>query len=248
METTAPTSPVRRVQRVRHELRRRDVEVIRVGRVGASFASVTFGGESLADFTSDSFDDHVKFMFTDAAGEVVRRDYTPRHYDHARRELTIEFELHGDGLACTWARQAAPGQHATIGGPRGSMIVPTDYAWHLLVGDATALPAVHRRLEELPAGAQALVIVQVADTADERDFHSDARLDVQWVRSGDELVSAVQALQLPPGEGYAWGAGEAGMMARLRTMLLNEKAHPREAMRMAAYWKRGASDFHDLDG
>ena len=31
----------------------------------------------------------------------------------------------------------------------------TNYDWHLLVGDETALPAATRRLEELPAGAQA---------------------------------------------------------------------------------------------
>jgi NADPH-dependent ferric siderophore reductase len=80
----------------------------------------------------------------------VRRDFTPRHYDQAARELTVEFALHATGAA--WARQAAPGQVAVIAGPRGSMIIPMDYAWHVLAGDATALPAIRRRLEELPAG------------------------------------------------------------------------------------------------
>ena len=48
-----------RVERVRHELRRRDVEVLRVERIGASFVDITFGGDSLATFVSDGFDDHV---------------------------------------------------------------------------------------------------------------------------------------------------------------------------------------------
>jgi len=236
----------RRVQRVRHELRRREVQVTRVDPIGPGFVGITFAADSLADFASDGFDDHVKFMFTDANGELVRRDYTPRRFDRARRELTIEFAIHGHGGASEWARHAEVGQAAVIGGPRGSMIVPTDYDWHLLAGDATALPAIHRRLEELPRDAHAIVVCQVADAADRRHFDSAtvARLEPQWVSTPDELVAAVGALRLPPGEGYAWCAGEASAMARLREGLV-EKAHPREAMRVAAYWKRGASDYHD---
>jgi len=144
-----------RVQRVRHELKRRDVAVARVEPLGGDFVAVTFAGDDLADFVSASFDDHVKFML----GEDVRRDYTPRRYDRAARELTIEFALHGDGKASAWARQAQVGQRAAIGGPRGSMIIPADYGWHLLAGDTTALPAIRRRMEELPAGVRAIVII-----------------------------------------------------------------------------------------
>jgi NADPH-dependent ferric siderophore reductase len=245
MDTLAPA---RRVQRVRHELKRRDVEVLRVEPAGANLVAITFGGGSLADFVSASFDDHVKFIFTGADGEPVRRDYTPRRFDTLRRELTIEFALHGHGPASEWARRAAPGAHATIGGPRGSMIIPTDYDWHLLAGDATALPAIHRRLEELPPGALARVVLQLPDLADRRGFDTAASLDLQWVRDADDLLAAVSGQPLPPGDGFVWCAGEASAMARLRQVLLDEKAHPRESMRVAAYWKRGVSEHHeDLD-
>jgi len=239
------TSPARRIQRVRHELLRRDVEVVRIEPQGPNFLSITFRGDSLDSFVSDSFDDHVKFMFPDAAGEMVRRDYTPRSFDRARRELTVEFALHGEGLASDWARHAVLGQRAVIGGPRGSMIVPMDYAWHLLVGDASALPAIHRRLEELPAEAHAIVVVQVDDPADRRVLDSAARVELQWVENAQQLVAAVRALALPLGEGFAWCAGEAAVMAELRTLLLQEKAQPKEAMKVAVYWKPGASDFHE---
>ncbi len=240
------THSERRVQRVRHELRRRDVRVARVEPVSPGFVSITFAGDSLADFVSEGFDDHVKFMFADDSGEMIRRDYTPRHFDQARRELTIEFAIHGHGQASEWSRQAAIGKEAVVGGPRGSMIVPMDYEWHLLAGDATALPAIHRRLDELPPGTRAIVIGQLADAADRRRFeNSAAQVDLQWVSTPDELVAAVRALRLPPGEGYAWGAGEARAMAALREVLLVDKAHPREATRVAAYWKHGASDYHD---
>jgi NADPH-dependent ferric siderophore reductase len=238
-------SPARRVQRVRHELKRRDVEVLRTEPAGANFVAITFGGESLADFVSASFDDHVKFMFAGADGELVRRDYTPRRFDAARRELTIEFALHGHGQASEWARQAAPGQQAVIGGPRGSMIIPTDYEWHLLVGDATALPAIHRRLEELPPGSRVRAVLQVPDRADRRSFDSAAQLELQWVDDADALVAAVSDRPLPAGEGFVWCAGEATVMARLRHALIDEKRHAREAMRVAAYWKHGVSEHHE---
>ena len=240
------SAPARRVQRVRHELHRRDVEVVRVEPMGPHFVSVTFHAESLAGFRSDSFDDHVKFMIDGASvDEPVRRDYTPRRFDAARRELTIEFALHGDGPAANWARQAKVGQRAIIGGPRGSMIIPMDYDWHLLVGDDSALPAISRRLEELPAGSRAIVIAQANDASGQRELASAAAVDAKWVDSGDAMVQALRDLKLPGGEGYAWCAGEAAVMAQLRNVLLAEKQHPKEAMKVAVYWKPGASDFHE---
>jgi len=241
---TSPES-TRRVQRVRHELKRRDLDVVRVATLSPHVRSITFGGEALADFVSASFDDHVKLMLDGGDGERVMRDYTPRHHDAAARELTIEFALHGDGPAASWAAQAEPGQHATIGGPRGSFIIPLDYQWHLLVGDETALPAIARRLEELPAGAQAIVIGQADDEADQRVFNTQAEVTVQWVNSASGLVDAVRALTLPAGEGYAWCAGEAAAMATLRSVLVDEKGHDRHAIRAAAYWKQGAAAHHE---
>ena len=232
------------VQRVRHELRRRELVVASVTPLGEHFVSVTFTGDALEDFISLGFDDHVKFMLEDdASGEPVRRDYTPRHYDAQSRQLTIEFALHGHGAASDWARHAAPGQSAIIGGPRGSMIVPLDFDWHLLVADATGLPAIRRRLEELPAGTRAIVVATV-DASDRILPETQAQLELHWLDDADALVAAVQALTLPAGEGYAWGGGEAAMMKRVRDVLADEKALPKEAMRISAYWKQGAADFH----
>lgn len=239
----------RRVQRVRHELKRRELQVARVEAVGANFRRVTFSGDSLADFVSASFDDHIKLILAAQTGEPVMRDYTPRRFDTAARELDIEFALHGDGPAADWAAQAQVGQRVTIGGPRGSFIVPTDFDWHLLIGDETALPAVARRLEELPAGTRAIVRMAVADPADRRPLPSAADVDLLWVATDAALLAAVRALALPQGEGYAWCAGEASTMAELRRVLVDDKGHDRHAIRAAAYWKRGAIAHHEnLDG
>jgi NADPH-dependent ferric siderophore reductase len=63
------------------------------------------------------------------------------------------------------------------------------------------------------------------------------------------LLETVRALELPPGEGYAWCAGEASAMAKLRRLLVEDKGLDRHAMRVAAYWKRGATAHHEnLEG
>jgi len=239
------TPTINRVRRVRHELMRRDVEVTRVDVISPHFTRITFRGDSLSSFVSESFDDHVKVIFQSEGTERVMRDYTPRSFDHGRRELTIEFALHGDGPAAEWATQAQPGQRVTIGGPRGSFVIPTDFDWHLLVGDETALPAISRRLEELPALAQAIVVCHAADPADRRAFASAASLTVQWVPQLHGLIDAVRGAGLPAGDGYAWCAGEAAVMAELRRVLVDEMGHDRHAIRAAAYWKRGSSGHHE---
>ena len=238
------TSTASRVQRVRHEIKRRDVEVVRIAELSAGFRSVTFGGDSLEGFISASFDDHVKFVLAGADGSPVMRDYTPRHFDAARRELTIEFALHGDGPAANWAAQAALGQRATIAGPRGSLIIPMDYEWHLFVGDETALPAIARRLEELPAGTRAIVLAQ-ADERDRRVFKTAADVSTQWFAEPGQLIEAVRSAELPLGEGYAWCAGEARAMAAVRRILVEDKGHDKHAIRAAAYWKQGAIAHHE---
>jgi NADPH-dependent ferric siderophore reductase len=182
-------------------------------------------------------------MFAAADGTQVRRDYTPRRFDREARELTIEFALHGDGEASGWARRAAVGHQALVGGPRGSMILPLDLDWQVLMGDATALPAIARRMEELPAGSRALVFVH-AEPGDRRAFASAADADVRWFDTPDALVDTLQGLALPAGRGFAWGGGEASLMARVR-QVLNGKGVPREATRVSAYWKRGVAEHHE---
>lgn len=259
-------SGARSVQRVRHPLKLRRLTVRAVRHVSPHLLSVTFAGDELHDFVSASFSDHVKLMLPPGPGQALvlpvigpdgervppapgsamplMRDYTPRRIDLAAGELDIEFALHGDGPAANWAQQAAPGQWLTIGGPRGSFVVPTDFDWHLLVGDDTGLPAVARRLEELPTGSRAIVRMQV-DEADRRTLASRADVDVQWLPDSASLLAAVRALQLPAGFGYAWCAGEAGVAAELRRIIVGEKSHDPKAIRAAAYWKRGASAHHE---
>ena len=172
------------------------------------------------------------------------RDYTPICYDAGMHTLQIDFAVHDGGPAVDWALQAPLGQWVGLAGPRGSMQVSTDLDWHVLLGDETAMPAIERRLTELPAGTHAIVRVQIADPADQRAWTSKAVLDCAFVPS---LSQAVEQLVLPAGTGFVWGAGENTLMSVLRASLLS-KGVDAKRMRLSAYWKRGVADHHEEIG
>ncbi len=274
---SASLRPDLAVTRVRHELKRRSLRVARVTHLTPHLVRVTLEGEELSDFISASFDDHVKVFFPSTergAGEAgvpaplpVARDFTPRRYDREARELDLEFALHDAGPASAWAAGAQPGQDLIVGGPRGSFVIPTAFDWHILVGDDTALPAIARRLEELPAGSRAFAVVEVDDESGTIPFDTRASLSCSWVyRDGaggatpgsaratpgstaatqnDALLQAVRALPRLAGEGYVWAAGEAAQIRAIRSYFVTERGIDKSRIRAASYWKRGAAAVHE---
>ncbi|MEX1167460.1 MAG: siderophore-interacting protein [Hydrogenophaga sp.] len=246
--TPSPTerTMAERIRRVRQEPRRRHVQVLRVEELSPHMRSITFGGDDLAHFASHAFDDHVKiFLPVPEGSAAIARDYTPRRFDADKRELCIEFALHGDGPAARWARAAQPGDRLTVGGPRGSFILPDDLHWYLLVGDSSSLPAILRRLEELPVSAPVQAIVQM-DASDQRALPQAAQGRLKWVSSAADCREAVQAWKPLSAEGFAWCAGEASEMRELRRLLVEDKGVDRQAVRAAAYWKRGTPSHHEM--
>lgn len=68
------TSSVRYPQRVRNELRFRELTVLRVERISAGFQRIVLGGEALDGFTSLGFDDHTKvFSLSQAVALRLRQ-------------------------------------------------------------------------------------------------------------------------------------------------------------------------------
>ncbi|RJX73080.1 siderophore-interacting protein [Pseudomonas sp. LS-2] len=248
------------IHRVSHEIKRRKLEVLRVTDITPRMRRVTLHGPDLTGFISLGTDDHVKLLFATTPEEQAAldtfmpgpngqgpkpamRDYTPRRYDAASGELDIDFVLHGDGPAATWAAQAQPGQFLHIAGPRGSMIVPDMFDSYLLIGDETALPAIARRLEELAANRRALVVVEIEDNAERQALESKAQVEVIWVLRGEQdLLEATRQLTLPEGDLYAWVATESALSRKVRRILLDEFKLDEAAVKAAGYWRLDDSD------
>jgi NADPH-dependent ferric siderophore reductase len=247
------------------------LQVREVTKLTPNMVRIVVGGDDLAGFISAAHDDHVKLFFPhpgeqkpvlatpgpngpvypEGVQRPAARDYTPRRYDAAANTLTLEFVLHGDGPATTWAAQAKPGDFLGVGGPRGSFIVPDDFDWYLFAGDETALPAIGRRLEELPAGVRTIAIVEVPDAGEEQRFTTRTKLETRWLHRGGNgsgpslLHKALAEIALPQGEGYAWVAAEAATAKALRRLLVDERGLRKDRVKAAAYWKQGAVAVHE---
>ena len=248
------------IQRVRHPFRARHVQLLAREAISPGFVRLTVGGSEMQDFLSAGFDDHVKLILPQDGLEKPRlpamvdgrpqidgerptmRDYTPLHFDSANNTLLIDFAIHGTGPAAQWAKEAPIGQWLGLAGPRGSLLIPADLQWHWLLGDETAMPAIERRLAELPANTRAVVRVQVSDRADVRHWQSKAELDLEWV---DSLEDAAQTLNIPQGEGFIWAAGESRAMIQLRKQLFAKVGADPRRMRIASYWKQGETGYHE---
>ncbi|NVZ14055.1 MULTISPECIES: siderophore-interacting protein [unclassified Pseudomonas] len=244
------------IHRVTHEIKRRRLEVLRVVDITPRMRRITLGGPELAGFISLGSDDHIKLLFPQNAAEQAAldspdfnlrgdgpqpamRDYTPRRYDLDIGELDIDFVLHGDGPASTWAEQAKVGQHLHIGGPRGSMIVPDIFDSYLLIGDETAIPAIARRLDELPAGRKVLAVIEIANAAEQQPLASAAEVEVIWVvRGQDDLLETVHNLTLPGGSLYSFVATESKLSRQVRRVLLDTHNVNEAFLKAVGYWQQ----------
>lgn len=272
---SSPTTALatdRGLQRVRHELRLRALTVRSAERITPHCVRVVLEGDALEGFQSPGFDDHVKLILPDPATGALHlpqlgaqglqlpegvprpemRDYTPRCFDATARTLTIDFALHDAGPATAWALQAAPGQRVGVGGPRGSLLVPLAFDGYVLIGDDTALPAIARRLAELPEGTPALALIEVDGPADEQPLPTAADARIHWVhRAGaaagdaEPLLTALRAQPLPAGDVHAWVACETGVAKALRAHLVGERGVHPKWVKASGYWRRGSTATHD---
>lgn len=261
----------RGVERIRHELKFRIATVVEAQRLTPKMARITLTGDDFDSFTSLGYDDHCKVFFAEPGekdfpkperGEnglifpngqrPESRDYTPRFYDNASRTLTLDFVLHGDGPASSWAEAARPGDCIGVGGPRGSFVVKGTFDWYLLVGDETALPAISRRLEELPADARAIAVIEIADNGEIQKLSAPQGAEIHWLsREGaapgdpERLLGAASNVNLPEGDGYIFIAGESAMSKAVRTHFVDERGHNPDWIKAAGYWQNGHEDFDD---
>lgn len=246
------------IHRVSHEIKQRRLQVLRVTELTPRMRRITLGGPELAGFNSLGSDDHIKLLFgctpeeqqaidqrnmgRDGGARPTMREYTPRRIDLDAGELDIDFVLHGDGPASTWAAQATPGQVLDIAGPRASLVVPDIFESYLLIGDETAIPAIARRLEELPPGRTVLAVIEIEDEQERQPFASLATVEVIWVpRHRQALLAVLEDLALPAGELYCWIALEKRLTRQAKALLLGKGASE-DALKAAAYWRLDSSD------
>lgn len=236
--------------------------VVRREQITPAMVRVILGGPDLADFRPPSADAYVKLVFpaSDGTQRPALRTYTVRAWDSDACELSLDFVVHGtEGLAGPWAASATPGDTIEFRGPGGGYSPDPVSRWHLLVGDETALPAIAVAIEQLPADAQALVIVEVANTSEQQDIgQGNSTVEVRWIvrendgdhasQPGDALVAAVEDIDLSArvsrldGPPQVFLHGEAAMVRVVRRALRDRLGITPRDHSVSGYWRCGRTD------
>ncbi|WP_034511857.1 siderophore-interacting protein [Blastococcus sp. URHD0036] len=176
---------------------------------------------------------------------VALRSYTARRQDPERGEVEIDFVLHGDGPAASWAAAAGPGALLGVAGSGDLALRPA--SWLLLVGDETSLPAISRILAEAEPTTTGLALVEVAGPEEEQPLVTPPGVTVRWLHRGGTppgettlLVDAVAALEPPTGEDvFAWVGAESAAVRAIRTDLRSRWGLGRAGHHAIGYWRRG---------
>jgi NADPH-dependent ferric siderophore reductase len=236
---------------------------------------VVLSGPELEGFTTKGPAEHVKVLLPRPGesrpqlpewgpeGPVLQdgqqmppsRTYTPRAWDPASHRLTVDFMLHGEGLASNWARNARPGDVVAVSGqPGGAYQVDPGADWYLLGGDESALPALATILEALPSSARGKAFLEVTDPAEVQALSAPAQVEIEWLYRGQregvagmELDRAFRAFESPAGRGRVWVGCEAGVMRSIRRHLLEDRNMDRSDIHTHGYWKYGVANHPDHD-
>jgi NADPH-dependent ferric siderophore reductase len=226
---------------------RMQLEVVDSAPLGPGMQRLVLTAPELAGLQYQPGQD-VMLMVAVDGDRPVRRRYTIRALDHARRLLTLDVVRHAGGPGERWVAAVRPGDRIEGIGPRGKIFLAEEADWHLFIGDDSALPAYLAMAGALPAGARALVILEVPGPGSEQDLATAADAEVTWLHrnggpAGDPaaLVAAAAAVTLPPGRGHAYLAGEATVVLRLRETLAARGLAP-EQISPKAYWGRGRAN------
>ncbi|MFI1396638.1 siderophore-interacting protein [Streptomyces sp. NPDC020681] len=245
-----------------------EAQVVHTELLTPHMVRLVLGGEGLADFGLDGYTDHyVKLLFPPAGVSYpepfdmdrireefprdqwpANRTYTVRSWDEARREVTIDFVVHGDeGLAGPWAARAQAGDTLRFLGPGGGYAPDPAADWHLLAGDESALPAIAAAMERMPSLATVHAFVEVAGPEEEQKVAAPDGVEITWLHrgsrpAGEALVAAVTSLDFPDGDVCAFVHGEATFIKELRRHLRLDRQIPREQLSISGYWRLGQSD------
>jgi NADPH-dependent ferric siderophore reductase len=188
----------------------------------------------------------------------VVRTYTIRNADPDRREITVDFVVHGEhGVAGPWAASVQPGDPAYLMGPSGAYSPDPDADWHLLVGDEAGLPALSAALEALPPNAIGQAFIEISGPDDEVPLSAPDGVEVRWIyrggradlvpeeQAGDNapLIAAVKESAWLPGQAQVFIHGEAqAVMHNLRPYIRKERGVDAKWASISGYWRRGRTE------
>jgi NADPH-dependent ferric siderophore reductase len=254
-------------------------EVVRTEQLAPHMIRVVLGGGFDTFTPTDYTDSYVKIVLprsdTDVSAlptpltmdsfkevppeyQPVVRTYTVRHVDPERREISIDFVVHGElGVAGPWAASVKAGDPAYLMGPSGAYAPDPAADWHLLAGDEAGLPAISAALEAMAPDAVGQAFIEVSGPDDELRLTAPGGVEVRWIyrggradlvgedSAGDQapLIAAVKEAQWLPGQVQVFIHGEAqSVMHNLRPYIRKERGVEAKWASISGYWRRGRTE------
>lgn len=227
-----------------------DARVIGVEDITPKMRRVTVAGDALKVMPIDRPAMWMKLFFPMPSNiKPQGRAYTIRAYNAEQGWMAFDFALHGDqGPAAWWIARVREGDALQLAGPRSGYWIDPSEREHVLIGDATALPAIAGIVEQLPTGSRAQAFIEVADAGEEQALISPADLIVHWVDSGTAFPGTTGKLELAvqradfPRTSQVFLAGEAFMVRAIRTHLLVDRGILHTSIDAKGYWRVGMAD------
>lgn len=173
----------------------------------------------------------------DAEDELIQTHYTVRAVDASRGHLHADVFEHPGGGTGQWLATDPLGQTVGLLGPGGGS-VPSS-GWLLLGGDETAVPALVRSLESLPASTEGIAFLVAPTKAAIQAIDSPSRVDVRWLcrDRGASLVAAVTAVDLAPYPDAAlWFAASYEESRAVRCHFRERVGLDRRRLTVVAFW------------
>lgn len=236
-------------------------EVIEVHPLSSVMRRIVLGGDGLADYRSSGAPDEwfrllvpperqrqvdlptrLGQQFHFANPQPLPRWYSLRRWDAAQRLVTVDVVVHDRGAATKWAETVQPGDQVLISQPHGRG-VDTEADWVLILADQTGIPAACRILENLAPQQRAHAVFEAPNEAATFTPTSPADLKTCWAynpapaRIPSPLSAAVRTIELPPGQGYVWMAGEAGCARDVRRYFRHELKWRSPHFDIVGYWR-----------
>lgn len=178
------------------------------------------------------------------------RKYTIREIDVAAGMLAVDFVMHDDaGPGSAFASRAGAGDTIGMAGPGGRGLRTAGR--YIFLADETGLPAVARMLAHLPADAEGMALIEVADEREQQTLRAPAGVSIRWLHRGVLPAGSSRLLQdafaalnwtSDAPETFLWAATEHQAFRHVRAMARERLRAGQDQHLIVSYWRSGISE------
>lgn len=228
--------------------------VVATRRLTPGFQRVTLHGACLSKYTQVAAADAFKIDIPHpATGETLRRGFTIRNFDPNTLTFDFDIALHTGGPSSDWSQNLRGGEVVPFLGFRRDFAIGDNITEHVIITDASGLPAVASILGAIPTHHNVTLIAETTHLADQAlldhaisasNATTGPTLNARWITGkpsigpDSPLAHAALSASFPEGS-QVWLAAESSTVRAMRRHILDTVGIPRANLHATAYWIHG---------